>query len=124
MSANEEKPGTNRSMSRQANVFQRVGGHVQGKTLSGLVELVPLLVTIIVLWFINSYADQFVRPMGFVARKSWDVPGIGILTGIVVFYVVGLMISTRVGRKIMDWRDLETISNRIGLKGRTHRPFG
>ena len=111
MSANEEKPGTNVSTSRQANVFQRVAGHVQGKTLAGLMELVPLLVTVIVLLFVIGYADRFVRPWGFVAGKPWDFPGIGILTGIVVFYVVGLMISTRGGRKVMNWKD--ALMNRV-----------
>ena len=106
MSANKEKPGINGSTARQVNAFQRVGGHVQGKTLSGLMELVPLLVTVVVLLVVIGYADRFIRPLAFVSGKPWDFPGVGILAGIVVFYAVGLMISTRVGRKIMDWRDV------------------
>ena len=104
MSANEEKPGSNGSTSQQLNVFQRVAGHVQGKTLSGFMALVPLLVTVIVLRFIISYADQFVRPIGFIAGKPWDVPGIGIGGAIVIFYAIGVLVSTRVGRNLMDWK--------------------
>lgn len=102
MGANEDKPGTNASTSREPNIFQRFGGHIQGKTLSGLMALVPLLVTVIVLWFIISYADQFVRPMGFVAGKPWNVPGIGLAGAIVVFYLIGVLVSTRFGRSLMD----------------------
>lgn len=104
MRANEDRPGANVSTSREPNAFQKFGRHVQSKTMSGLMELVPLLVTLIVLWFIISYADQFVRPMGFVAGRPWDVPGIGIVSAIVIFYIVGVLVSTRIGRKVMGWQ--------------------
>ena len=74
-------------------------------------ELVPLLVTVIVLLFVIGYADSFVRPLAFVSEKTWDFPGIGILVGIVIFYVIGLVISTRGGRKVMNWKD--ALMNRI-----------
>ena len=118
MKANDEKPGTNVSTSWQANVFQRFAGHVQGKTLSGFMALVPLLVTVIVLWFIISYADQFVRPMGFVAGKPWDVPGIGLAGAIVVFYAVGVLVSTRFGRNLMDWKS--AFLNRVPVVKTVH----
>ena len=84
------------------NVFRRITGHIQSRTMTGLMELVPLLVTLIVLWFIIGYADQFVRPMKFIADRPWDVPGIGILAAIAVFYTIGVLVSTRLGRKAMD----------------------
>ena len=36
------------------NLLQQIERHVQSKTMSGLIELVPLLVTILVLSFIVS----------------------------------------------------------------------
>ena len=57
------------------NFLQRIGGHAQGKASGGFVELLPLLVSAIVIWFIIGWADQFVRPMAFVSRKPWDIPG-------------------------------------------------
>ena len=36
------------------NLLQRIERHVQNKTMTGLIELVPLLVTILVLSFIVS----------------------------------------------------------------------
>ena len=118
MRANDEKPGANVSTSRQVNVFQRFAGHVQSKTLSGLMALVPLLVTVIVFWFIISYADQFVRPMGFVAGKPWDVPGIGLAGAIVVFYAVGVLVSTRFGRNLMGWKS--AFLNRVPVVKTVH----
>ena len=51
------------------NVFQRVEHHVQGRTLAGLVELIPLLVTVVVLVFLVNKADALVRPLAFVAGE-------------------------------------------------------
>ena len=84
------------------NFLQRIGGHVQGKALGGFMELVPLLVSAIVIWFIVGWADQFVRPMAFVSGKPWDLPGIGVVAAVVIFYLVGLVVSTRIGKTIMD----------------------
>ena len=84
------------------NFLQRIGGHVQGKALVGFMELVPLLVSEIVIWFVIGWTDQFVRPMSFVSEKPWDVPGIGVVAAVIIFYLVGLVVSTRIGKTIMD----------------------
>ena len=88
------------------NVLQRFERHVQGKTLAGLIELLPLLVTFLVLAFIIGYADDFIRPLAFVKDRPWDFPGVGLIAALVVFYFVGLLISTRPGRLLMDWKDV------------------
>lgn len=87
------------------NTFQRIEGHVQGKTLDGLIELVPLLVSAVVLFYIIGWADQFVRHLAFVAGRPWDFPGIGLSVGIVIFYLVGMLISTSFGRTLMTWKN-------------------
>ena len=84
------------------NFLQRIGGHVQGKAMGGFMELVPWLVSAIVIWFVIEWADQFVRPMAFVSGKPWDLPGIGVVAAVVIFYLVGLVVSTRIGKTIMD----------------------
>ena len=87
------------------NILQRVERHVQSRTLAGLVELIPLLVTIIVLVFLVGKADTLVRPLAFVADEPWDFPGIGLIVGIVLFYIVGLVVATRLGRLALRWKD-------------------
>ncbi len=72
------------------NLPQRTGRHIQSKTMSGLIELVPLLVTFLLLSFIINNADKFIRPLMFVSSQPWDFPGIGLIAAIVVFYLVGL----------------------------------
>ncbi len=45
---------------------KRIENHIQRKTLAGLLEMVPLIITILVLLFIVEYADSFVRILPFV----------------------------------------------------------
>ena len=57
----DRKSKSNTSEASGVNFLQRIGGHVQSKVLGGFMELVPLLVSAIVIWFIIGWADQFVR---------------------------------------------------------------
>jgi len=80
---------------------QRIEGHFQGKILAGLMQLVPILVTVFVLAFIIGRTDSFIRPMPFIQGQPWDFPGIGLIGIIVIFYLIGLFVSLAAGRKIM-----------------------
>ncbi len=102
---NNEKPKSASAGVLAPNVFQRFESHVQGRTLGGLIELVPLLVSAVVILFIIRWTDQFIRPLNFVAGRPWDFPGLGILVAILVFYLVGILISTSFGRTIMTWKN-------------------
>ena len=85
------------------NLAGRIEGHLQGKTLAGLMQLMPLLVTIFLIAFIVGHVDALVRPLPYISGHPWDFPGIGLIAVIVIFYLVGLLISTAVGRCIMRW---------------------
>ena len=86
------------------SVFRRLERHVQGKTISGLMELFPLLVTILVIGVIIGYADNLVHPL--IRFLPWEAPFIGGLTftgvGLIVlaflFYLTGMATSSRPGR--------------------------
>ena len=92
-------------------LWKSVEGHIQGKTLAGLIALVPLIVTVVVLVVIIGYADSAVRRLPFVKGEPWDFWGVGMIVAVVLFYVVGLIISTRIGRIAMDFKD--TVFNHI-----------
>ena len=54
----------------------------------------PLLVTVFLIAVIVGHADSFVRPLPYISGRPWDFPGIGLIAIIVIFYLVGLLIST------------------------------
>ena len=87
---------------RLTSVLRGIESHVQGTTLSGFIELVPLLVTIVVLLFIIRHADDLIRPLGFVKDRPWDFWGVGFIVLIILFYSIGLVTSTRIGKGTMD----------------------
>ena len=80
--------------------IKRLESHIQSKTLAGLFDLVPTLVTIIVVLFLVEKADALIRPLPFIAGQPWDFPGIGLIAGIILFYLFGVMISTSIGRQV------------------------
>ncbi len=96
--------------------FSSVEHHVQRRTLEGLVELVPLLVTIGAIAFLVGYADALIRPiirlLGIspisisigerTLSLTLDFFGIGAITLAIVFYLIGVITSFRPGRKLMD----------------------
>jgi uncharacterized membrane protein len=96
-----EQPPLGRAEREKPTVGQRIEGHFQGKILAGLMQLVPILVTVFVLAFIIGHTDSFIRPMPFVKDQPWDFPGIGLIGIIVVFYLIGLFVSLAAGRRIM-----------------------
>lgn len=103
---NEQNNVDSMAVGNKDSVFGRVERHAQSRTMSGLIELLPLLVTIFVAIFIINNADQLIRPLPFVNGQPWDFPGIGFIVMVIIFYLLGLFISTRFGRKVMDWKSI------------------
>ncbi len=87
----------------RTNAFKRVESHVQGRVLSGLFELVPLIVTILVLVWLVQRTDGFFRELAFVKDRAWDIPGVGLVILAVIFYLVGLVALSTVGRKFLGY---------------------
>jgi uncharacterized membrane protein len=77
--------------------------HIQGRTVAGLFELLPMLVTAFIMYFIIAKADEFIRPLMFVKDRPWDFQGIGIISTIIVFYLIGLLVSREFGKRLMGW---------------------
>ena len=105
MNENHANPGQQGRDSNQPNFAKRIERHIQGKTLAGLFDLVPLLVTVIVVIFLVEKADAMVRPLPLISGRPWDFPGIGVIVGVVLFYIVGLIISTQFGTLLSDWKN-------------------
>lgn len=91
------------------NPIQRVGGHFQKKMVGGLLEMLPVMITVIVIVYIVNFIDGIVKPMidFFVDRglafpymeEILTFPGIGLIAGIIMFYALGLFISMKPGKK-------------------------
>jgi len=85
----------------QPSLGKRIERHIQGRIVSGLLELLPLIVTVIVIFFLIDYAD-IVRGLPFIEGQPGDFTGVGLIIVVVVSYVVGLIVATPPGRKLMQ----------------------
>ena len=84
--------------------------------MDGFFELVPLLVTIAAIAFLVSYADALIRPLirllglpmldvtigGVSISLSADFWGVGAIVLLIIFYLVGILLSFAIGRRIMN----------------------
>ena len=61
---------------------KRFERHVQGKIMAGLLEMAPLIVTVLAIVFIVGYAD-LVRDLPFISGQPWDFRGLGLIIIIV-----------------------------------------
>ena len=80
----------------------RLDRHIQSRTLAGLIGLVPLLATVIVIFFFVGHADSLIRPLFFVSGHPWDFTGIGIIVFFIIFYLMGVLVAIPGGRRVMD----------------------
>ena len=98
-------------LQKSPNALQRIGGHFQGKTVSGLLELLPIIVPIVVIVYIVGLADNAIVPILQTAIRELsggtlefpNIWGTGLVLAIIVFYLIGLLTSTKVGKAIMDF---------------------
>ena len=84
------------------NVLRRIESHVQGRVLAGLLELVPLLVTIIVVVYLVGKTDELFRTLPFIEGKPWDFTGIGLIILGFIFYIIGLIALSRLGQGVLN----------------------
>ena len=90
---------------KKPNILARFDRHMQGRTMAGLLGLLPLLATIVVILFFVGHADNLIRPLPFVSGQPWDFAGIGIIVLFFLFYLVGLIVLIPLGRRLMDVLD-------------------
>ena len=97
---------------KKPNVFTRLKATLQRRMVAGLVALIPLLVTIFVLVYLIDSANSFVRGiLGGIPGVDWtedpwvnvlNFPGIGVIVFLVIFFLMGILVATAGGRKLMQ----------------------
>src|SRR4030042_1993991 len=68
--------------------------------LTGLKIIIPLgLILFVLIWFLGK-VDNILQPLWiqFLGRK---IPGLGLISGIIVIIIIGILVSTLLGRKMV-----------------------
>ena len=82
------------------NIFKRTEQHIQGTVLKGLLELVPLLVTVVVVVYMVNLTEGL-REYSYIKDRPWDFPGVGLVVMAILFYLVGSLAYFRIGQMIL-----------------------
>ena len=82
--------------------------HVKNKFLTGLFVLIPLLVTIYIIYLIINSVDAIASPVirniiFYLTGKELYVPGTGLFLFIVIAYVTGMLASNLIGKRLLAY---------------------
>jgi uncharacterized membrane protein len=72
--------------------------HFRGYVIRGLVATIPLALSAFAIYIVYNYVDRRVGNL-FERLVGFSIPGIGLLTVLLVFYVVGLVATRALGRQ-------------------------
>ena len=72
----------------------------RSKLFVGLATLLPLYLTFIVIKFLFSTLEEMSGPL--LKKIGLDIPGLGILLTVILIYILGLLVTNFLGKKIFD----------------------
>ena len=73
---------------------------IRSKLFAGLATLLPLYLTFIVIRFLFESLEKISGPI--LKQFRLDIPGLGIILTIVLIYILGLIVTNFLGKKIFD----------------------
>ncbi|TFH00902.1 MAG: DUF502 domain-containing protein [Calditrichales bacterium] len=88
-------------MNNEMTFFQKVKKRSKNYFLSGILLIVPIVITIIVLKSIFTFLDELLLPYLRPQLGYW-VPGIGIIITLAGVYLVGILVTNFIGKKFVS----------------------
>lgn len=90
--------------------MKRIFKHLRAKILAGVLVILPLGITIFILKFVFTALDDRVGPIGpevthFLFHRELHIPGLGIIIFFLLLYLLGLVATNVMGRKLVGWGD-------------------
>lgn len=84
--------------------------HLRTKIFAGILVLLPLGITFFVLKFVFNTLDSTLDPLTpkvtvFLFNRHFSLPGLGIIGFFTLLYLIGLITTNVLGRKLIHWTD-------------------
>ena len=83
------------------SAYTRILRGLRNKFIAGLIILVPIVLTVKVLWWVFGYVDELARPLTKTAAGE-EIPGVGFALTLGVVLVTGLLFSAGPLRRLLD----------------------
>jgi uncharacterized membrane protein len=89
---------------------KKIFKHLRTKIIAGILVILPLGITVFILKFVFTALDSRVGPIGpevtrFLFGRELPIPGLGIIIFFLVLYLLGLITTNVMGRKLVGWGD-------------------
>ena len=82
--------------------MEKMKGAIRGTFLAGLVVVVPILITAFALFWLFRLLDGFFGPL-IQQITGREIPGLGILTEIVIIFLVGVVATNVLGSRLLNF---------------------
>ena len=89
-------------MSWLMKVLKATGLHIRTTLFAGLVIIIPVGITFLILKYIFDFFDPVLKPI-FTQFIDWYTPGMGIVSLAIIIYLVGLVATHVLGRRLIDF---------------------
>ncbi len=84
--------------------------HLRAKMFAGILVILPLGITFLVLKFVFNSLDSILGPLipdinVFLFRHAFHLPYVGLISFLLLLYLIGLITTNVLGRKLIGWAD-------------------
>jgi len=84
--------------------------HLRTKIFAGILVILPIGITFLVLNFVFNTLDSILAPLipdihVYLFHRLFTLPGLGLITFFVLLYIVGVITTNVLGRKLVSWAD-------------------
>ena len=84
--------------------------HLRAKMFAGILVILPLGITFLVLKFVFNSLDSILGPLIpdiniFLFRHAFHLPYVGLISFLLLLYLIGLITTNVLGRKLIGWAD-------------------
>ncbi len=89
---------------------KKIFKHLRGKVFAGILVILPLGITFLVLKFVFNALDSILDPLipeidVSLFHRVYQVRGVGLVSFFILLYLVGLITTNVLGRKLIGWGD-------------------
>ncbi|MBI3003075.1 MAG: DUF502 domain-containing protein [candidate division NC10 bacterium] len=76
----------------------------KGIFITGLLVSIPVVLTVFALWWFFTLVDGLLGP-AFAGLLGYRIPGVGFLSSLLIIFLIGLVATNVVGRRIFSWAE-------------------
>ena len=89
---------------------KRILKHLRAKMFAGILVILPLGITFLILKFVFNTLDSILDPLIpniniFLFHRAFHLPGVGLISFLLLLYLIGLITTNVLGRKLINWGD-------------------